>query len=202
MRASGRLWVVAVLLCATAVAACTPGVAPSGDPLTQPGQPSGPFEVRIDDIKVSGMDNAEILGRPATPIPDEGAEAAAAGARDALGRFLTAQLVDEATRFSAAPIDALLTDRARAALTEEDRAALGQLDLAVDRTITGPAATTATVLMDGPSPHAATLGYTALATVVAEDGTRAGVRYTGTMTFVPTEDGWRAEAVDVSLEVS
>lgn len=207
MRASSRLWVVAVALCATGVAACTPAEGDGPDEASaasaqsEPGGPSAPFNLRVERIRVAGMDNAEILGTAAIPVRDEAASAAVRGAREVLATFLNAQFVDEGTRFSAGPIDALLTNRAKAILTEEDRAGLGHLNLAVEKTKRGPASATATVLVHGDAPHAVTLAYTALLTIVADDGERP-VKQHGTVTFVPTDTGWLAEAVDVSLEVS
>lgn len=199
MRASGRLWIVAVLLCAAVVPACTGGEPPAAGAQAQ--ADPALFDLRVERIRVTGMDNAEILGVAATPVRDEAASAAVRGARRVLLDFLNAQLLAEATRFSAGPVDALLTDRAKAVVTPEDRAGLGQLDLPVERTKRGPASATATVLVHGDAPHAVTLAYTALLTIVASDG-ESPVKQHGTITFVPTDEGWRAEAVDVSLEVS
>lgn len=209
MRARRRLWVVAVLLCAATVSACTsadddtarPGQPPSDSQVEVAG-PAQPFSLRVENIRLVGMDNAGLLGRAGTPVDNDAAETAVRGARDRLRAFLNAQLVDENSRFSAEPIDRLLTGAARALISADDRAALGELDLSVERTITGPAAASATALMHGGAPHAVTLAYTALLTVVADDESSSSMKQTGTITFVPTDDGWRAEAVDVSLEMS
>jgi len=207
-----RAFVVAVL-CTAALPGCTAAAQDDGpspdqaeaDPSAADARatppPARPFELTVERITVVGMDNAAILGRRGTPAASAVAEQAVAAARDVLAAFLDAQLAAEDTRFSAGPIDHLLSPRARAALTDEDRAGLGQAALPVGRTITGPASTVAQVLVDGDRAHAVTLSYNALLTVVLEDGTSSPAKQSGAMTFVPTDEGWRADAVEVTTDL-
>lgn len=197
------------LLCVATLTACTatareesPGrdhAAPSPTPQTT--TPARPFDLEVARITVVGMDNAAILGTGRDPSDNAVAEDAVAAARDVLAAFLDSQFVAEDTRFSAAPIDAMLSARARDALTAEDRAGLGQVALPVDRTVTGPASTVAQVLMDGDQAHAVTLSHNALFTVVLEDGSESSVKHSGTMTFQPFDEGWRADAVEVTTDL-
>lgn len=202
---------VAVAACATALVACTPpgdgdanesGAEQSstGQQAREPGA-AAPFDLTVERITVVGMDNAEILGVAGTPPSNKAAELAVAAARGALATFLNAQLVDEGTRFSAAPVNALLSARARAVVSPEDRAGLGEVAVPVARTITGPASTVAQVLVNGEIAHAVTLNYTALLTVELEDGSQSPVKQSGAMTFLPTDEGWRADAVEVTTEL-
>jgi len=185
---------VAVAACQAAPEA-SPGASDRGDGA------GAPFDLTVEDIVIVGMDNAGILGVAGTPPSDAAAAAAVSAARDALGAFLNAQLVDEATRFSAAPVDQLLSARARATASENDRAGLGQVDLPVARTITGPASAVAEVLLHGEEVHAVTLSFNALLTVELAGGTASAAKQSGAMTFLPTEEGWRADAVEVTIEL-
>lgn len=204
------LWSVAVVVLFLAATACSPDAeerqpaaaerAAAEGTQTAPGR-GAPFDLRIEDIAIVGMDNAEILGAPGAPTSHAAAEHAVTAARDALRAFLNAQLVADETRFSAGPIDELLSARARTAVTAEDRAGLGQLDLAVDRTVTGPASALAQVLVHGEDVAAVTLSFNVLLTVVLEDGTDVAAKQSGAMTFVPTDEGWRADGVEVTTEL-
>lgn len=204
--------VVVAVTCVTALAACTGGgddVAGDGTPNPSPvageGAPppagAAPFDLRVERITVVGTGNAALLGVPGPPPSNEAAELAVDAARRALLTFLNAQLADEATRFSAGPVDRLLSAGARRVVTPEHRAGLGQVDLPIARTITGPAATVAQVLVDGTTAHAVTLTYTARLTVELADGQQAPVEQSGSMTFLPTPEGWRADAVQVTTEL-
>lgn len=198
---------VAVVACATALSACTSSDGSSEGGGSSPENPAGepgaaaPFDLTVERITVVGMDNAAILGVAGRPASNEAAELAVAAARRALATFLNAQLLDEGTRFSAAPVDGLLSARARAVVSPEDRAGLGQVAVPVTRAITGPASTVAQVLLDGETAHAVTLNYSALLTVELQDGTQSPVKQSGAMTFVPTDEGWRADAVEVRTEL-
>lgn len=211
--------VAAAALCVAALSACTgtdeldarppeltetvestPDAPDAPDPTPAPTS-TGPFDLAVHHITIVGMGNAEILGA-ASPPPDEGAaQRAANGARDTLAAFLNAQFVDEGTRFTGGPVDGLLTPRAHAALTDGDRVGLGQLPLPVARTVTGPATTRAQVLLVGGEVDAVTLTYEAHLVVVLDDGQESAVKQAGTLTFVPTEHGWRADAVEVGTEL-
>lgn len=199
------------MLCAVALAACTgaePAASPdrpeTGSPAptqTPSITPAVPFDLTVDDITVVGLSNAEIRGA-AAPQPDEGAAVrAVAGARDALAAFLDAQFVAADTRFSAAPIDHLLSARAVGAVSEQDRAGLGQVALPVARTVTGPASAQAHVLLHGDQVDAVTLTYDALLTIILSDDTAAPGTLSGAMTFVPTDEGWRADAVEATSDL-
>lgn len=205
---------VIAVLCLATVTACTataregapdrhqttPTEGATSPPSQTPG-PARPFDLEVTRVTIVGMDNAAILGGSGAPTNDAVAKDVVAAARDVLAAYLDAQFVAEDTRFSAGPIDGLLSGRAREALTEEDRAGLGQAAVPVDRTITGPASAVAQVLMDGAQAHAVTLSHNALLTVVLEDGTSSPVKQSGTMTFLPFEEGWRADAVEVTTDL-
>lgn len=160
-----------------------------------------PFDLTVEHIAMVGMDNAEILGAPGAHPNEQAAVRAVAGARDTLAAFLDAQLVAEATRFTAGPIDALLTPGARAALTDQDRAGLGQIPQPVARTVTGPAVARAQVLMLGEQVDAVTLTYRTLLTLVLPDNEHVPATQSGSITFVPTEAGWRADALEVTSDL-
>lgn len=209
----GSLWrmVSVVALCVAAAVACTGEAAePVGGTGSAPGvtrqavpTPAAPasFSLTVQDIVVDGMDNAAILGAAGAPPSNEAAVRAVAGARDALAAFLDAQLVADGTRFTAGPIDGLLSTRARAAVTDQDRAGLGQTAVDAVRTVAGPASARAHVLLVGEQVDAVTLTYEALLTLVLGDDTELPARQSGAMTFVPTPEGWRADAVEVTTDL-
>lgn len=200
-------------MCAAVLAACTdskpvdgvdggrPHASPAGGQVDEPAGGAAPFDLRVERIAVVGMGNAAVRGVPGPAPSNEAAELAVEAARRSLAAFLNAQLADEHTRFSAAPIDALLSARARAAASDEHRAGLGQVALPAVRTITGPASAVAQVLVDGTRAHAVTLTYTAMLTVELAGGRQEPVKQTGSMTFLPTDEGWRADAVEVATDV-
>lgn len=208
-----RLCTVAAL-CVGAVAACT-GTDQDPDP-SRPGgpdpsaaapdasgspRPAGAFDLTVEHITVVGLDNAEIRGVAGAQPNDEKARQAVTGARDTLATFLDAQFVAPQSRFSGGPIDALLTPAAHAALTDEARAGLGQMALPVSHTVTGPAAARAQVLVLGDAVDAVTLTFDAALTIVLDDDTHVPVTQSGSMTFLPTEVGWRADAVEVTTDL-
>lgn len=204
----GRM-VAVVALCAAGFGACT-----QSDPLEQadrrpsaptpaeedPAPPAG-FALTVAEITVVGMDNAAIVGAAGATPSDEAAVGAVTGTREVLAAFLDAQLLAEATRFSAGPIEGLLSPAARAALTDADRAGLGQVTLPVARSVPGPASAQAQVLLLGDQVDAVTLTYEVAFTLVLDDDAHVPARQAGSMTFVPTDEGWRADAVEVTTDL-
>ncbi|MDP8971099.1 MAG: hypothetical protein M3N52_11525, partial [Actinomycetota bacterium] len=194
------LCTVVVVVGAAALTACTSTPRP-----VPPGTASGslkllPFNLLIASIDAQPMGNSEIVtGVPDLPDP-EAVRIATESARAALEAYLNAQFVAAATRFSAAPLDGLLSPRAAAVLDDNARRGLGVLDLPVRGGVTGPAIAHAVVLVEGPAAYAVTLSYEAHLEVVLGDGTRGPLIQRGTMAFVPIGGGYRAEAVDVTLE--
>jgi hypothetical protein len=86
-------------------------------------------------------------------------------------------------------------------LDDKSRRGLGVLPLDVDRTVTGDAAVRkAVVVMDDDRPLTVTLDFVAQVTATLTDGTETPIVQRGQVVLVPTEDGWRARAVDVSIE--
>lgn len=174
----------------------TPTATPAPAPTAEP------FEVRLveaDGLALLSTDNAAIVSRDSLPADERVAGDAAEIARAAFEQYLNAQFVDPDTRFGAEPIEALLTPAARDALTDEDRAALGLLDLDVAHVETGAAEADPVVTMHGDRPRNVTLKVAANLTVVAPDDTETPLRLRGQMLFVPTTDGWLVGAVDVRL---
>lgn len=194
------LCTVAVVLGAAALTACTrkPGPATPAIPSASP--ELVPFTLLIASIDAQPMGNGEILtGVPDVPNP-EAVRIATESARAALEAYLNAQFVAAPTRFSVAPLDGLLSPRAAAVLDDSARRGLGVVDLPVRGGVSGPAIAHAVVLVEGPAAYAVTLSYEAHLEVVLDDDTRGPLIQRGTMTFVPIGGGYRAEAVEVTLE--
>lgn len=160
-----------------------------------------PFTLDVHRIRMVGASNAEILGTDASPPEPAAAEQAVEATRKTLENFLNAQFVDEATRFSEEPLQALLGPRARGSLTDADRAGLGVVDLPIEKTFTGPTSTVAQVVLEGSDVRLVHLFYVTKLSVEFADGARSPVDMRGSMTFMPTEEGWRAEAVEVDLDM-
>jgi hypothetical protein len=173
---------------------------PSPSPSPPPPE-AEPFAVELTHIDMVSTSHAEIVGVPPPPADHAAVELAADRARRVLERYLDAQFADADTRFSDDALPVLLTARAQEALRDEDRLALGALGYGGAWTAPGPATAQATVLFDGPTVELITLEFEAQLQVgfVARPGTRA-VTQRGALVFVPTEDGWRVDAVDVTLD--
>lgn len=169
-----------------------------------PPAPPVPFSLVVDHIEIRPLSNAGIVGHAVPPIDEQAVVGAVEGARAALQRYLDAQFVHEAARFTAAPLEALLTPGAAALLTEDGRAALGQLAAPPASADGGAAVAGAQVLVDAATVRWVALTYeapmTLRATVRAEPAEPAVQR--GTLVFVAADDGWRAQAADVTLDRS
>lgn len=178
---------------------------PTPEPTEEPEPPpeAEPFEVRLvsdEGLGVVTTDNAAILSRPSLETDESVAAEAAEIARARIEAFLNAQFTDRETWFGDGPIEALLTPGALEALSEEDRAALGRLDLDVDHVVTRPdVEAEALVTMHGDRPRNVALEFRARLSAVAPDDSPIPLRMHATMVFVPTEDGWLVEAVDAGL---
>lgn len=172
----------------------------TADPDSPEGQGEGkPFNLDIHRIRLVGADNAEIRGAGSTPADHEAAKRAVEAARKRLETFLNAQFVDEKTRFSDQPLGPLLTPRAKDSLTNADRAGLGAIDTPVARTFTGSASAVAQVVLEGSHTHLVHLWYATTLRAELQDGTMTPVDQRGSVTFLPTDEGWRGEAVEVDL---
>jgi hypothetical protein len=146
-------------------------------------------------------DNAPILSVPPRPVDETRAKQAVEGATKVLAGFLNTQFVDTRYRFSGKALDRLLTPAVAELLDDKSRRGLGVLALDVEGTVTGDAAVRkAVVVMDTDRPLTVTLDFVAQITATLTDGTETPVVQRGQVVFVPTEDGWRARALDVSIE--
>lgn len=215
MRVRRRLGLAAaVCLAAVLLLACTSDdESGDGDAPGDPGDPGGaeeesaaqgegaPFNVDIHRIRLVGAGNAEIRGTDSTPTDHDAAQQAVEAARKRLEIFLNAQFVDEETRFSEQPLGPLLTPRAEESLTDADRAGLGVIATPVARTFTGSASAVAQVVLEGSNTHLVHLWYATTLRAELEDGTTTPVDQRGSLTFLPTDEGWRAEAVEVDLKL-
>lgn len=178
------------------------GDAPAESPTpTEP--PPQPLRVQVTDIHILDMDNASILGTGPTRVDNQAVLEATRGAADALEAYLNAQFIDPDSRFSAAPVTGLLTGPAQAALTDADRAGLGEANVWAERTSGEPVAAQATVLAHGATVHQVRLGYEARVRVRAPGQARGRTLVQhGDIVFVPREHGWFAQAADVTLDGS
>ena len=176
-----------------------PSPSPSPSPSPTPAPDSEPFEVELTRTRVDTMGNGRIFGRNAGNT-QRGTTAAAKEALEELATYLDAQFLDSDSRFTAAPMKALLTSRAEQELGRRDRRALGADSRRDGPTRAGEAVARARVLYDGRTAHAVALTYRAAVTLRSEDSeddTR--LVQSGTMVFVPAPGGWRADVVDVRL---
>ncbi len=178
--------------------AATPTPSPTPTPLAA--EPAPPFELAADPVHVLDTDNAPILSTEPRGVDETAAEQAAQDATAVLEAFLNAQYTDPATWFSEAPLAALLTDGAQQALGDEERRGLGVLDLDVQRVEPGPASVDPMVTMHGSTPRHVTLTFHAALVGVLTSGAEIAITQAGHAVFVPDGHGWRAQAVDVTLE--
>ena len=178
--------------------ATTPTPTPTPWPKPTPAPPR-PIEVSVERLDTELLDNAALRGGQARPFEAPAVLAAAEGVRVALERYLNAQFVNPRTRFGPEPVEALVAGGPAAALPADQRRALGVLDVDVDNVRARPVAADVLVLVDGSDVLTAAASYTAEVTIEGPSG-RNLLTQEATLVFASTPDGWRAEAVDVSLQ--
>jgi hypothetical protein len=204
------------LCCALLVAACSGGepaaqpttepprtFEPAPEPEPEPDPEATPFAVELLGVKPLTSSNAAMVGKSTVPANSEVADRAAADVTKVLQRYLDAQFRDPASRLSAGPVEELLAPAALAGLDDAGRRALGDVDLPVTWTVTGPAKARARVLFAGDRVISVAVQYDAKVWTAEEEGKDAPltmVSQRGQLLFVWTDEGWRAEAVDLLLD--
>lgn len=193
----------AVLLVAALLGSCTgdeptPVPTPTATPTEAAEQPTR-FEVRLDRISALRTDNSRIYGR----MPSRRTKAVNKAGRDAvrqLRAYLDTAFVDADTRGTPAGIRGLLTGRAHQGLDDRDRRALGVGLPPIAGGRTGDARARAMVLFEGGTVHAVTVQYQMRMSVSLPGESFQPLRQKGTMVFLETKKGLRADMVDVTLE--
>lgn len=170
------------------------------EPAEPPEPPVEPIRVVLEDVEGQALDSAGLRGEPVRSGDDAAMAEAIEGARAALERYLNAQLIEPGTRFGPEPVDELLAPAAAAALTDEQRPALGQLDLEAARTSGGPTSAEALILSDGADVLGVALHFTSTVSVELPDGTPGTLTQGGHLWFRQIEGEWRAEVVDIALD--
>ncbi len=176
----------------------TPSVTPTPDPSPRPPPQPRPFRLELTATRSRPTGNAPLFGRPAGR-PTRRSRVAARRAARTLERYLNAMFVDRDTRTTLTPVRKLLTRRARRALQTRDAAALGAGLRRIAGGNTGAARARAAVLHGPDRVFAVTLTYTARIRARYPQAQRT-LRQHGSMVFVPTPRGWRADLVDVRLD--
>jgi hypothetical protein len=176
---------------------------PAPEPEPEPDPEATPFRVALLGVKPLTSSNAAMFGRTTEPADGDTADKAARDVLDVLQTYLDAQFRDADTRLSAAPVEALLTPRALDALDDASRRALGDVDLPVTWTVTGPANARARVLFAGDKVISVAVSYDARLWAAVDEGRDAPLTMLsqrGSLLFTWTPDGWRADAVDLLLD--
>jgi hypothetical protein len=164
--------------------------------------PSVPFDVAVEVTDVIPMDNDRLFGRDRDVAAADGAVDTATRAIEAvLQTYLDAEFVTPESRFSDQPLAGLLSQPALEALPTNELAGLGVLGLSVRQVEGEPVLATARVLTSDSDPAIVEVRYDAHARVVLHNGAPVPLRQRATMVFVPDDGGWRAEAVDVELDI-
>jgi hypothetical protein len=212
-----------ILLCCAAVAACSGAAAPPATvpaavemptPATATSPPSPPppsptpepvpepvpIDVIVDRLDTERLDGAALRGEPQRPLDEAVVQRAAGEVRAALAAYLNAQLAASATRFGPTGLEALLTPGTVAALTAEQRRALGELDAVTEQVETSPARAELLVVLDGPDVASVAVTYVAAVTLLGPDGP-APLRQRGTLLFTTGGPPWQADVVDVRLDL-
>ena len=182
------------------VAVATPSAPASAAPTAQPPEQPTAFKIKITNTKSQTMGNGRIYGR-AKGTRTKAVRTASRAAVKELARHLTHEFVRPKTRFTAAPARRLLSWRAEDVLRRRQRSALGVGAPDIDGGRTGRAKARTIVLHDGREVFAVTVKYDARMKVDVGRGKRRLLRQRGSMVFVPTKSGWRAEMVDVTLRL-
>jgi hypothetical protein len=162
--------------------------------------PSVPFDVAVDATDVASMDNDGLLGQRAA-IPAEAVDTATREIGGILQSYLDAEFVTADTRFSDRPLSALLSQRALDAVSDDDLAGLGALGISAEQVLAEPVTATAHMLTSGSDVALVTVRYDARAHLATADGASVPLHQRATMVFVPEDGTWRAEALDVALDL-
>jgi hypothetical protein len=154
--------------------------------------------VVVDVTDVASMDHDGLFGRDAA-IPQGAVDTATQQIAEALDGYLDAQFVTAETRFSDRPLSQLLSQRALDALS--DLAGLGALGISVRQVQAEPVTAKARMLTSGEDVTLVTVRYDARALVVSDNGASVPLHQRATMVFVREDGGWRAEAIDATLDL-
>jgi hypothetical protein len=176
---------------------------PAPEPEPEPDPEATPFRVALLGVRALTSSNAAMYGRTTVPADEATADKAARDVTEVLQTYLDAQFRAPDTRLSAAPLEGLLTPRALSSLDEASRQALGEVDLPVTWTVTGPANALARVLFAGDKVISVAVQYDARLWAAFEEGRDAPLTMMsqrGSLLFTWTPEGWRADAVDLLLD--
>ena len=176
----------------TAIATAT--AEPSEAALPQP----KPFEVNLRKTLASSVEVSNIFGRkPAAgrDVTKTAGDAAAA----ALQRYLNAMFVTPKSRFSSAAARDLVTQDAWRLIGSTERRALGVGLQDYKGARTRKVNARAVVLFNKTHPHGVTVTYRARLVMLSRDAKPQPVVQQGSIAFVRTSQGWRAQLVDVHL---
>jgi hypothetical protein len=198
------LWVmVPALLVVLALAAA---VLLLSDGAPRPLLPAPPVRVTTFDLTVrvtdvAEMDDDRVFARQPPVADDAVVDVAAREIAAVVTRYLDAAFVTPETRFSDQPLPALLSDDALAVSRGADRAGLGVVDQAVRDVEPQPVQVTARMVTDDGEVALVAVRYDARARLVTADGVSGQLHQRARMVFVPRDEGWRADVVDVDLTV-
>jgi|GEM_PF-4524532 len=171
---------------------------PTPTPVPKP-EPAEPFALVVAQIYLDDLDDSVVTGGPTTPVVDAAGLSAVQQAAAILELYLDRAFLDPGTRFTAAPANDLLTLSALSRLTPEAKTGLGAIDLDVTSSRAGPASANARVAILGETVLYVTLDYQAQVSVFLTDGRGGMVQQRGSLVFVPTAAGSRAEFAEVML---
>lgn len=159
--------------------------------------PPRPFTVDLVVTDVATMDNDRLFGGTPAGTGPGVVRAAARSVERVIARYLTAAFVTPASRFSARPVRALVSDVG--AVPRRELRGLGVLEVTDQRVDAGPVDATARVVTRDGAVAMVAVRYDARARLA--DRTDAEVRQRASLVFTPQRGGWRATAVDATLTV-
>ena len=177
------------------VAKPTPTPTPTPEPTPTAPAPAAPFTVTVDHIQIASTSNAGMFAAAEPAVNDGAALAAVNAAKARLEVFLNAMFVDQGTRLSEAGIAAIVDP---ATLVPEARSGLGAIARDdVVGTVTGAAAATAQVQIEGDVPGTVTLFYSASFDLLLAD-VGGPVQQQGSASFVDRGAGMTLVAIDAT----
>lgn len=158
------------------------------------------FDVTVEVDDVTAVDNGRLFGRDRRRPPDAVVDRATRRVGKVVNDYLDAMFVVPTSRFSRRPLSRLLTRDALRATPDDPGGGLGVLRTGGD--VQGrPVTVAARVLVGGAEVTTIVVDYHLRAPVVTENGTRGSLRQRATMVFVPGTSGWRAAAVEATLDM-
>lgn len=159
----------------------------------------GDVRLVLTRVRVKQGSNDGLFARAKPPVDHANGRSAARNVATRVARYVESTFVADRTRGRRTGLTSLLTGDARKALTPADLRALGVGASTISDAGTARVRVRAIILAQGSRAVSVTAAYRALVPVHTARGRPADVVQEGSMVFIRTGRGWRADAVEARL---